>query len=77
MVQKKADPDTSIDRRESNRDRRFIGDRRSSVLPNLTSNLRRFAVKDRRCGVTDRRMQNQATVKPHLICGLLIGWRRG
>ena len=75
MVQKTANANISSDRRESRRDRRFVSDRRSSVLPNLTDNLRRIAVRDRRCGITDRRVQNQATVRPHLMCGLLIGWR--
>ena len=75
MTQKIADRDILTDRRESGRDRRFMSDRRSSVLPNLTSNLRRVAIKDRRCGVADRRRQNQASVTPHLLSGLLIGWR--
>ncbi len=50
-----------VDRRVAKRDRRLFGDRRSSVLPNLTDHSRRIAMKDRRSGVEDRRVRSQVT----------------
>ncbi|MDJ0779228.1 MAG: hypothetical protein QNJ85_15265 [Gammaproteobacteria bacterium] len=50
-----------VDRRAAKRDRRLFGDRRSSVLPNLTDHSRRIAIQDRRSGVEDRRVRSQVT----------------
>ena len=57
------------DRRRAVRDRRFHGDRRSDVLPNLTDQSRRVAIRDRRSG-GDRRAQVRATATPHLVSTL-------
>ena len=48
-----------IDRRTSTRDQRVSGDRRSSVLPNLSNQSRRTTVTDRRSRFVDRRMQQR------------------
>lgn len=50
-----------VDRRASTRDRRFFGDRRSSILPNLTDDSRRITITDRRSRYVDRRMQERVT----------------
>ena len=50
-----------VDRRASTRDRRFFGDRRSSILPNLTDESRRVTVTDRRSRYVDRRMQQRVS----------------
>jgi len=48
-----------VDRRASTRDRRFFGDRRSIILPNLSDESRRITVIDRRSRFGDRRMQQR------------------
>lgn len=50
-----------VDRRASTRDRRFFGDRRSSILPNLSDESRRITVTDRRSRFVDRRMQRRVS----------------
>ena len=61
---------TDSDLRVSRRDRRLFGDRRSSVVPNITNYSRRIAIKDRRIGVADRRIHNHVSVSSQLLFGI-------
>jgi len=54
-----------VNRRASTRDRRFFGDRRSMVLPNLSDDSRRIIVIDRRSRFVERRMQQRLQRKGH------------
>ena len=55
-----------LDRRASRRDRRLSGDRRSSVLPNLSDESRRITMIIRRSRFIDRRMQQHVSTQRSL-----------
>jgi len=50
-----------LDRRASRRDRRLSGDRRSSVLPNLSDESRRIIVINRRRRFVGRRIHQHVS----------------